>query len=136
MTSADNVNGLCMDGVRRKYVRLYQRGKIRVQVIFKLGMFSFIPRIVMSRIWVEFMFRFRVQILDPGYCKRIHTSIKISLYFFGFTLTLRSRSTVDLDEFFNKQGCIDRSTSGLSVSIVTTCIILLKLHQSIDLLQV
>ena len=37
----------------------------------------------------------------------IHTSIKISLYFFGFTLILRSRSNVDLDEFFNKQSCID-----------------------------
>ena len=50
MTSADNVNGLRTDGVREKYVGLYKKKKIRVQVIFMLGMFSFIPRIVMSRI--------------------------------------------------------------------------------------
>ena len=50
MTSADNVNGLHTDGVGEKYVGLYKKEKIRVQVIFKLGMFSFIPRFVMSRI--------------------------------------------------------------------------------------
>ena len=50
MMSADDVNGLRTDGVEEKYVRLYKKEKIRVQVIFKLGMFSFVPRIVMSRI--------------------------------------------------------------------------------------
>ena len=60
MTSADNVNGLCTDDVEEKYVGLYKKEKIRVQVIFKLGMFSFVLRIVMSRIRVGFMFRFQV----------------------------------------------------------------------------
>ena len=46
--SADDVNVLCTDGVGEKYVGLYKKKKIRVQVIFKLGMFSFVPRIVMS----------------------------------------------------------------------------------------
>ena len=50
MTSADNINGLRTDGVEEKYVGLYKKEKIRVQVIFKLGMFSFVSRIVMSRI--------------------------------------------------------------------------------------
>ena len=50
MPSADDVNGLHTDGVGGKYVGLYKNEKIRVQVIFKLGMFSFIPRILMSRI--------------------------------------------------------------------------------------
>ena len=50
MMSADDVNGLHTNGVREKYVGLYKKEKIRVQVIFKLGMFSFIPRIVMSHI--------------------------------------------------------------------------------------
>ena len=50
MTSADNVNGLRTDGVREKYVGLYKKKKIRVQIVFMLGMFSFIPRIVISRI--------------------------------------------------------------------------------------
>ena len=50
MTSANDVNGLRMDGVGEKYVGLYKKKKIRVQVIFKLGMFSFVLRIVMSRI--------------------------------------------------------------------------------------
>ena len=48
MTSADNVDGLRSDGVGEKYVGLYKKEKIRVQVI--LGMFSFVPRIVMSLI--------------------------------------------------------------------------------------
>ena len=48
MTSTDNVDGLRADGVGEKYVRLYKKEKIRVQVI--LEMFSFVPRIVMSRI--------------------------------------------------------------------------------------
>ena len=39
MMSADNVNGLRTDGVGEKYVGLYKKKKIRVQVIFKLGMF-------------------------------------------------------------------------------------------------
>ena len=38
MMSADNVNGLRTDGVGEKYVGLYKKEKIRVQVIFKLGM--------------------------------------------------------------------------------------------------
>jgi hypothetical protein len=50
MTLTDNVNELRTDGVGEKHVGLYKKEKIRVQVIFKLGMFSFIPRIVMSRI--------------------------------------------------------------------------------------
>jgi len=50
MTSADNINGLRTDGVEKKYIGLYKKEKIRVQFIFKLGMFSFIPRFVMSRI--------------------------------------------------------------------------------------
>ena len=50
MTSADDVNGLCMDDIGEKYVKLYKKEKIRVQVIFKLGMFSFVLRIVLSRI--------------------------------------------------------------------------------------
>ena len=58
MMSADNVDVLRADGVGEKYVELYKKEKIRVQVI--LGMFSFVPRIVMSLIWVGFMFRFRV----------------------------------------------------------------------------
>ena len=48
MTSADDVNGLRIDGVGEKYVGLYKKEKIRVQVI--LGMFSFVLRIVTSRI--------------------------------------------------------------------------------------
>ena len=48
MTSTDNVDGLRADGVGEKYVELYKKEKIRVQVI--LGMFSFVPRIVKSRI--------------------------------------------------------------------------------------
>ena len=43
-----------MDHVRmasgEKYVGLYKKEKIKVQVTFKLGMFSFVSRIVMSRI--------------------------------------------------------------------------------------
>ena len=50
MMSVDDVNGLRTDDVGEKYIRLYKKKKIRVQVIFKLGMFSFIPRILMSRI--------------------------------------------------------------------------------------
>ena len=50
MTSLDDVNGLRTDGVGEKFVGLYKKEKIRVQVIFKFGMFSFVPRIVMSRI--------------------------------------------------------------------------------------
>ena len=50
MTSADDVNGLRTDGIGEKYVGLYKKGKIRVQVIFKLELFCFVPRIVMSRI--------------------------------------------------------------------------------------
>ena len=48
MTSADNVDGLRTDGVGEKYVELYKKENIKVQVI--LGIFSFVPRIVMSRI--------------------------------------------------------------------------------------
>ena len=51
------------------------------------------------------MLRFRVKILDPDYYKRTSNQ-SIPITFFGFTLTLRSRSSVDLGEFFNKQGCI------------------------------
>ena len=61
MTSADNINGLLMDGVEGgKHVGLYKKGKIRVQVILRLGMFSFISKIVMSRPRVGFLFRLRV----------------------------------------------------------------------------
>ena len=55
--SADNVNGQHTDGVGEKYVGLYKKENIRVQVISMLGMFSFVPRIVMSRISVGFIFR-------------------------------------------------------------------------------
>ena len=48
MASADNVDGLRANGVEEKYVGLYKKEKIRVQVI--LGMFSFVLRIVTSRI--------------------------------------------------------------------------------------
>jgi hypothetical protein len=44
-------------GIGEKRVRLYKKGKIRVQVIIKIMKFSFIPRIVISRIRVGFMFR-------------------------------------------------------------------------------
>ena len=50
MMLADDVNGLRTDGIEEKYVGLYKKEKIRVQVIFKLGMFSFVLRIVLSRI--------------------------------------------------------------------------------------
>ena len=56
----DNVNGLRMDGVRESMLNSTKKEKIRVQVIFTLGIFSFVQRIVMSRISVGFMFRFRV----------------------------------------------------------------------------
>ena len=46
MTSSDNVDILRTDGVGEKYVGLYKKEKIMVQVI--LGMFSFVPRIIMS----------------------------------------------------------------------------------------
>ena len=48
MTSADNIDGLRMDGVEEKYVELYKKEKIRVQVI--LEMFCFVPRIVVDEI--------------------------------------------------------------------------------------
>ena len=50
MMSADDVNGLRTDGVEEKYVGLYKKKKIRVQVTFKLEMLSFVPRVVMSHI--------------------------------------------------------------------------------------
>ena len=47
MTLADSVNGLCLNGARKM---CHSTNKIRVQVIIKLGSFSFISKIVMSRI--------------------------------------------------------------------------------------
>jgi hypothetical protein len=46
-------------GIREKHVRLFKKGKIRVQVIIKIRKFSFIPRIAISRIRVGFMFGLR-----------------------------------------------------------------------------
>ena len=48
MMSADNINGLRTDGIREKYAGLYKKEKIRVQVIFKLGMFCFFKNCVES----------------------------------------------------------------------------------------
>ena len=42
---------------REMQIGLYKKEKIRVQVILRLGMFSFIPKIVMSRTQIGFMFR-------------------------------------------------------------------------------
>ena len=50
MTSANNVNGLRTDDVRKRNIRLYKREKDWSPSYLKLGMFSFIPKIVMSRI--------------------------------------------------------------------------------------
>ena len=61
----------------------------------------------MSRAKVGFMRVFWVLILDPGYCKR-HTINPIQvIYFFWLRPPLRSRSRVDLGEFFSEYGCID-----------------------------
>ena len=46
MTSADNINGLRTDDVRKKNVVLYKREKNWSPSYLKLGMFSFIPKIV------------------------------------------------------------------------------------------
>jgi hypothetical protein len=46
--------------IRERYVRLYRKGRIRVQVIVKDRRFSLFPRIVTSCIRVELMFRLRV----------------------------------------------------------------------------
>ena len=54
---------------RGKTYQTLQKGKDYGPSYLKLGMFSFTTRIVMSRIWVGFMFWFRVQILDPGHHK-------------------------------------------------------------------
>ena len=48
MMSAYNINGLRMDDVRKKNVRLYKREKDWSSSYLKLGMFSFIPKIVIS----------------------------------------------------------------------------------------
>ena len=45
---------------REMHIGLYKKGKIRIQVILRLGMFYFIPKIVMSRTRIWFMFRLRV----------------------------------------------------------------------------
>ena len=50
MMSADNINGLRMDGVREKNVGLYKREKDWSLSYLKLGMFSFISKIVISHI--------------------------------------------------------------------------------------
>ena len=53
MMSADNIDGLRTDGVGKKYVGLYKKEKIRVQVI--LEMFSFVKNcneLYLSRIHV------------------------------------------------------------------------------------
>ena len=50
MTSADNIDELRADGVREKNIGLYKRDKDRSPSYLKLGMFSFISRIVISRI--------------------------------------------------------------------------------------
>ena len=50
MTSADNIDGLRTDGVREKNVGLYKRKKNWSPSYLKLGMISFISKIVMSRI--------------------------------------------------------------------------------------
>ena len=42
---------------REMHIGLYKKGKIRVQVILRLGMFSFIPKIVMSHTQIGFVFR-------------------------------------------------------------------------------
>jgi hypothetical protein len=91
-------------GIGEKCVGLYKKGKIRVQVIIKIMKFSFIQRIVISRIQVGFMFRLRVQILDPRYCTRTRTHNQYNLS--GFRHRIRSRSTIDLGEFFSELGCI------------------------------
>jgi hypothetical protein len=54
----DDVSKLCSIGGR--HIRLYKKGKIRVQVVIKVKKFSFIPRIVTSRIRVGLMFRLQV----------------------------------------------------------------------------
>ena len=50
MMSADNIDGLRTDGIREENVGLYKREKDWSPSYLKLGMFSFIPKIVMSRI--------------------------------------------------------------------------------------
>jgi hypothetical protein len=51
----DDVSRLRGNGGKRD--GLYKKEKIRVQVIIKIRKFSFIPRIVINRIRVGFMFR-------------------------------------------------------------------------------
>ena len=80
----------------------------------KLGMFSFIPKIVIVVLEQDSCLGSGYKYQTPAIVKNIQ-SINTK-YFFGFTPTLRSRSTVDLSEFFNKQGCIDPVDSGLFVS--------------------
>ena len=48
------------DWRQKMHIGLNKKGKIRVQVILRLGIFSFIPKIVMSRTRIGFMFRLRV----------------------------------------------------------------------------
>ena len=50
MTTADNIDGLRADGVREKNVGLYKMEKDGSPSYLKLGMFSFISMIVVSRI--------------------------------------------------------------------------------------
>ena len=49
--------------------------------------------------------------------RRSNQPIQIT-FFFGSVPTLRSRSSVDLGEFFNKQGCIGSVDLGLSISTI------------------
>ena len=77
-------------------------------------------KIVMSHAWIGVMHRSQVQISKPDYCKKTHTINQIQvIYFFWLRPPLRSRSRVDLDEFFSKYGCIDLvDLHYLSVSII------------------
>jgi hypothetical protein len=59
-----------------------------------------------------------------SYCTRTQTHIQYNL--FGFHRHIRSRSTIDLSEFFNKLGCIGWSTFSLLISTITAYIIICK----------
>jgi hypothetical protein len=96
-----DVSGLHFGRHQRRRIELYRKERIRVQVIIKDRRFSLFSRIVISRIGVKLMFRLWVKILSLDYCIRTRTHQSIQCQ------NPRSRSTVDLDEFFSELGYID-----------------------------
>ena len=73
--------------------------------------------------------------INPDYCNQgIHTSIKISLYFFGFTPTLRSRSNVAFWRVLQQTGLHRLIDLQLACEYHLDLYCPIKLHQLIDLL--